>query len=172
LTAAEWAVSYQPSAFSQKSNSMKFSAQSFPCCRLWLGAVAIAMAAGCTGSQGPSTVGVSGTVTQNATPLEGANVVFHPVDDSANALVSQAVTDAAGRFELATHVGGGKFKPGIVPGKYLVAITKLDIAAITNTHAPPQNVLPKKYGDPTTSALTANVVAGKENDFSFNLSAN
>jgi hypothetical protein len=151
---------------------MVFNSQSLFCRRLLLGAVWMVIAAGCAGSEGPSTVDVTGTVTYNGSPLEGANVLFQPVDDSANALASQALTDAAGRFELATHVGGGKFRLGVPAGKYLVAITKLDTAAISTTHAPPQNVLPKKFSSPTTSALTANVVAGNENDFSFNLTEN
>jgi hypothetical protein len=126
--------------------------------------------AGCDGSEaGPATVAVTGTVTNGGTPLEGANVIFHPVE-SGQTLASQAVTDAQGRFELSTHVGAGKFKPGIVPGRYAVAITKLDTASIATTLAPPKNLLPKKYADPKTSGLVAEVVEGQENDFEFALS--
>lgn len=119
---------------------------------------------------GPATVEVSGTVTLDGSPIEGANVVFYPGsggDDSR--LASQAVTDAQGRFRLSTHVGGGKFKSGIVPGQYLVGISKLDTAAIKTTSAPPKNLLPKKYADPKTSLLKADVAAGRENDFQFAL---
>jgi hypothetical protein len=127
---------------------------------------------GCDGSvAGPATVAVTGTVTNGGAPLEGANVIFHPVVESGQTLASQAVTDARGRFELSTHVGAGKFKPGIVPGKYSVAITKLDAASIATTLAPPKNVLPKKYADPKTSGLVAEVVEGRENDFEFPLTS-
>jgi hypothetical protein len=104
--------------------------------------------------------------------VEGANVIFQPIEGSASTLASQSVTDASGRFELSTHVGAGKFKPGIVPGTYSVVITKLDTAGISTTLAPPKNVLPKKYANANTSGLTANVTAGQENDFDFALTDN
>ena len=106
-------------------------------------------------------------------PVEGANVVFNPAIGSDDGrLASQATTDASGRFELTTHVGGGKFKPGIVPGKYAVSITKLDTAAIKNTFAPPKNLLSQRYADPKTSQLSADVKADAANDFPFELKAN
>jgi hypothetical protein len=114
---------------------------------------------------------VTGTVTLGGNPVEGANVVFHPLEDAA-ALASQGSTNAEGRFVMTTHVGGGKFEPGIAAGTYAVTITKLDTAAIANTAAPPQNLLPPKYASPTSTALKAIVVAGKENDFPFALTAN
>jgi hypothetical protein len=119
--------------------------------------------------EGPDTIAVSGTITYQGRPVEGANVIFHPTDASAT-LASQAVTDANGRFELATHVGAGKFKPGIEPGKYAVAITKLDTASISTTLAPPKNLLPLKYANQNTSGLTADVARAQENNFDFALS--
>src|SRR3982751_1444066 len=78
-------------------------------------------------TEGPARVEVTGTVTLNESPVEGANVLFSPdVGSDDNRLASQAVTDSQGRFKLSTHVGGGKFKSGIVPGKYVVTISKLD----------------------------------------------
>jgi hypothetical protein len=71
---------------------------------------------------------------------------------------------------MSTHSGGGKFVPGIAPGRYAVAITKLDTAAVSSTLAPPKDLLPKKYGNPQTSRLTADVTEGGENDFQFALS--
>jgi hypothetical protein len=132
-------------------------------------AMAIALCAGCSGTQGPATFPVSGTVTLNGQPLEGANVTFHPLDERQNTMASQAVTDAAGRFQLSTHIGGGRFKNGIAAGKYAVAINKLDTAAIKTTMSPPKNVLPGQYNDPATSGFTADVVAGQENEFPFAL---
>jgi len=136
-----------------------------------LAAVLVAFVSGCLGSQGPDTVDVTGTVTFAGKPIEGANVIFHPLQDGEHILASQSVTNAEGKFQLATHVGGGKYKAGIVAGKYAVAITKLDTAAISNTFAPPQNLLPKKYGNPATSGFSATVGAGAENDFTFALDA-
>jgi hypothetical protein len=133
-------------------------------------ALCAASLVGCTDSPtGPETVNVTGTVSYQGNPVAGANVLFQPIDGSSDTLASQSLTDETGRFELSTHVGGGKFKPGIVPDKYAVTITKLDTASISTTLAPPKNLLPKKYGNAKTSGLSADVAAGKENDFEFAL---
>lgn len=136
-----------------------------------LGAIlCLAVALGCDRSpEGPDTVPVSGTVTYRGSPVEGANVIFHPTEGSASTLASQSITDASGRFELSTHVGAGKFKPGVVPGNYSVVITKLDTASVSTTLAPPKNLLPQKYANANTSGLTANVAAAQKNSFEFSL---
>jgi hypothetical protein len=127
--------------------------------------------AGCGDRKGgPATVEVTGTVTLNGTAVEGANVLFSPeIGSSDGRLASQAMTDSAGRFKLSTHVGGGKFKSGVVAGKYVVTITKLDPTTPKNTFTPPKNLLPIRYADPKTSQFTAVVAAGQTNDFSFAL---
>jgi hypothetical protein len=130
--------------------------------------IVVALAVGCDiAPAGPETVPASGRVTQNGDPVEGAMVTFYPVEGSAATLASQAITGPDGRFDLSTNVGAGKMKSGIVAGKYAVTVTKLDIAGAKNMLAPPKNLLPKKYGDPNTSGLKAEVVAGKEGDFEF-----
>lgn len=140
-------------------------------CRVWILILVVAATAGCSGSAaGPATVRATGTVTYLGKPVAGANVIFYPGGND-EGLASQSVTDPEGRFELSTHVGGGKFKPGIAPGQYMVAITKLDTAGITSTLAPPKSLLPRKYSSPQTSKLNANAATGQENDFSFSLTA-
>jgi hypothetical protein len=136
-----------------------------------LAAICLAAVTGCGGTKsGPATVEVTGTVTLNRAPIDGASVLFSPdIGSSDGRLASQATTDSAGRFTLSTHVGGGKFKSGIVPGKYVVSVTKLDTAAAKNTFSPPKNLLPPKYADPKTSLLNADVGAGQTNDFQFPL---
>ncbi len=129
------------------------------------------MLTSCGGNKGgPATVKVTGTVTLNGAPIDGATVLFTPdIGSNDGRLASQAATDSEGRFALTTHVGGGKFKSGIVPGKYVVAITKLDTTATKNTFLPPKNLLPPKYADPKSSQLNAEVIAGQANDFPFPL---
>src|SRR6478609_7891711 len=100
-------------------------------------AVFFAICVGCHGSKGPATVEVTGIVTLNGSPVEGANVFFSPaVSSEASRLSSQATTHHDGKYQLRTHVGGGQFKSGIVPGKYDVTINKLDTASIKNTMSP------------------------------------
>jgi hypothetical protein len=127
--------------------------------------------AGCGRTKdGPATVEVMGTVTLDGTPVEAASVLFSPEIGSGDGrLASQATTDSEGRFKLTTHIGGGKFKSGIVPGKYVVTIAKLDAAAAKNTFTQPKNLLPPQYADPQKSQLTAEVAAGQANDFQFPL---
>jgi hypothetical protein len=128
---------------------------------------------GCGGaSTGPQLVPVDGVVTYNGSPIEGANVTFHPVETENGAVGGQSVTDAEGRFEMTTHVGGGKFHPGVAPGQYGVAITKLDTASIATTLGPPKDLLPKKYASAKTSGLTADVDKGREDEFEFALTGN
>jgi hypothetical protein len=141
-------------------------------CAALIAVVGLGAVSGCTRSQqGPATVEVTGTVTYEGQPIDGANVIFHPANGSDQTLASQALTDKNGRFELSTHVGGGKFKTGIVPGNYAVTIKKLDTAAIANTLAPPKDLLPNRYGSPKTSGLTAKVADDQENEFQFALAA-
>ena len=119
---------------------------------------------------GPATVEVTGTVTLDGTAIDGASVLFSPdVGSGDGRLASQATTDNEGRFKLTTHVGGGKFKSGIVPGKYVVSIMKLDNTTAKNTYTPQKNLLPSKYADPQKSQLTADVAAAQANDFQFPL---
>jgi hypothetical protein len=139
--------------------------------RVVIAALCLFAFVGCSGTKaGPATVEVTGMVTLNATPAEGANVLFSPdIGSDDHRLASQAMTDSQGRFKLTTHIGGGKFKSGIVPGQYIVTISKLDTAAAKNTFSPPKNLLPPKYADPKSSQLKAEVSAGQANDFQFSL---
>lgn len=136
-----------------------------------IAALSVVALAGCNGTKGgPATVEATGTVTLNGTPVDGASVLFTPDTGSDDArLASQATTDSEGRFKLTTHVAGGKFKSGVAPGKYVVAISKLDTAAAKNTFSPPKNLLPSKYADAKSSRLKAEVATEQLNDFTFPL---
>ncbi len=87
-------------------------------------AVALApLASGC-GEGGPALVSVSGTVTINGKPLEGAIVQFVP-DPAVNkeGRTAEDITGPEGNYKLMT---GGR--SGIVPGKYNVNVTKAAVA--------------------------------------------
>ncbi|MCA9081516.1 MAG: carboxypeptidase regulatory-like domain-containing protein, partial [Planctomycetaceae bacterium] len=80
------------------------------------------VAAGCGGgvSDAPDLGVVSGTVTFDGQPLEGAQVIFVP--DSKQGTTgpsSNATTDSSGKFEL---IGSGG-KPGAVIGKHVVTVS-------------------------------------------------
>jgi hypothetical protein len=125
---------------------------------------------GCGGAPaGPETSEVTGVVTFKGDPVEGADVLFQPIQSGGETLACQAATDAEGRFAMSTHIGSGEYKTGMVPGEYAVSITKLDTSKVTSTLTPPKNVLPEKYASPRTSGFTATVSSSNENHFEFPL---
>lgn len=130
----------------------------------WQGIILVACS--CARPAGPATFPVTGVVTRQGRPVEGATVSFEPVAGSENDLSSQAVTDAEGRFSLQTHVGNNQFQPGLKPGEYGVAITKLE--TMTDMRRRPKNVLPRKFSSTETSGLVATVV-DEDNEFTFAL---
>ncbi len=121
----------------------------------------------------PARVPVSGAVTLDGQPVQGAHVAF-ATDRGGKAYVATAVTDALGRFRLQT------FRPqdGAVPGPHRVQIEK------TSFSEPPHDLpieasftpvetshLPKRYRDAKTSGLTAEVTEQGPNEFVFKLSS-
>ena len=60
---------------------------------------------GC-GKGGPSLVPVTGSVTVDGKPANGATVIFHPTDKEMK-LIPAATTDEAGKFKLATSAREG-----------------------------------------------------------------
>ncbi len=71
---------------------------------------------GC-GDPGIGAVPVTGTITVDGTPMEGAMVVFNPVDGTRAA---SGRTDAEGKYSLTTEINGD----GALPGEYKISVTK------------------------------------------------
>jgi len=141
---------------------------------------------GCGGSGGggedrPDTYAISGTVTFNGAPIEGASVTFVPVETEGKS--AAGFTDAAGHYTLTTFTAGD----GAVAGQYRVKISKFGqpaAPAATATTAdsgfesaipedagynpdadsgdtPASNLLPAKYADANSSGFMVEVVAGE-----------
>lgn len=84
-------------------------------------ATAVAMAAvlvGC-GDSGPKLVPVSGKVTVNGKPLEGAAVSFQPDPSAKEVFPAEDVSGPDGTYRAKT-----KGREGVVPGKYHIVVTK------------------------------------------------
>src|SRR5580704_9537536 len=97
---------------------------------------------GC-GPQAPAlkTAPVAGTVTYNGNAVEGAQVVFSPVNKNDRSAVG--TTDASGRFTVQTPVGGEKMAKGALAGDYSVVVVKnLSAAAAVDMKSgtPEENV--------------------------------
>ena len=135
-------------------------------------AISLLAMVGC-GPRDRETAPVTGTVTYRAQPVAGANVMFICPDGRS----AHGVTDASGRFNLQTFDASD----GAILGEHTVVTTKIaplnpDAPApesdLLDAHSPHQAVrelLPQRYTSPLDSPLRATVNAGKENDFSFNL---
>ena len=139
---------------------------------VWL--LVLLAAAGC-GKTGVPTYPVSGTVTLDGQPLDGATVMFVPKSGPPHG----AVTDAAGAFSI-----GGK--PGVPAGMCGIMITKASAGgeALSNptpedlqrmaergtTAKPERSAVPQNYGRSETSGLTAEVTTdASKNVFMFQL---
>ena len=133
---------------------------------------------GCSqpGPDRPATYPVTGTVTYNGQPVDGATVAFQSVEGSHG---STGVTDTGGKYTLTTFKSGD----GALPGEYSVKVFKHKLesggAVAGGDDGPPgvfdagqpvsepQNLLPAKYADATKSGLTATVgESGNKFDFS------
>ncbi len=72
----------------------------------------------------PDTVTVTGNVTLDGKPIEGAAIRFAPTTDQ-GFHGATGVSDASGKYELFTDLGTGKSRPGAVPGAYVVYVSRL-----------------------------------------------
>jgi hypothetical protein len=119
---------------------------------------------GCGGGDGAATAPVSGVVTYRGKPLADVNVVFM----SRGGAPATGVTNSEGRFELTTLD-----QTGAVPGAHQVTITPnqgaIDMPLPGQPPAKPKSAVPAKYGRAESSGLTAEVKAGEENQFTFEL---
>jgi hypothetical protein len=136
----------------------------------------LAVFIGCGGESGPDVYPVTGTVSYNGQPVEGAVVGF--VGEAATKMAT-GTTDAQGRFELTTYKPGD----GAVAGKHKVTVTKITGGggggsgtvsmeeAYESTEGPAEakNELPSKYEGADTSPLEFTVSAGDTNDFKIEL---
>jgi len=141
---------------------------------------AVVVAAGCSryredewSRDWPARVPAGGMVTYLGTPVEKATVVLTiRREDKGRFYNATATTDSAGKFVLRT------FRPddGAVVGTHRVQIQKVTFSE-RPTALPPMadftpvetSHLPKLYGSPDTSGLTAEVTEKGPNQFVFEL---
>jgi hypothetical protein len=142
-----------------------------------IGGLALSAGQGCSSGEGGDPNGrvVSGRVTYQGNPVEGAVVTFKSPQSSAFGR-----TDAEGKFKLNSASG-----ERIPLGDYQVSIVKKEslplvptpstpesyVRPSANASAPaPKDLLPGQYGDAAKSGLSASVTADGKNEFEFPLS--
>src|SRR5687767_14557607 len=92
-------------------------------------AILLAAAAGCGDRFSP--VPVSGVVTLDGKPVEGATVYFYAVGDAADGRPAHGTTDKDGAFRLST-LGD---EDGALPRRYKVVVTKY-VPTVANLKVP------------------------------------
>jgi hypothetical protein len=133
---------------------------------VWLIGCGLALAVGCgQHSDLPPLAKVSGRVTLDGQPLPRGTVQFVP-DASKGASGPAAVGTIGpdGRYELVTAGA-----PGAVIGWHQVRIRATE--APTPQSPDPPSILPARYNNAQTSALTAEVKAGEDNVVEYRLSS-
>jgi len=117
-------------------------------------ATAAAMAGflvGCGGESGPKLVPLTGTVTLNGKPLEGAVVSFEPDASFKGGFPANDVTGPDGNYKVFT-----KGRSGIMPGKYHVVVTKSLID--------PSKIRPEFKDDPYMAQLSLGPLGEKSTE--------
>jgi len=122
--------------------------------------VVTAIFSGC----GAGTTSVSGVVTLDGKPVEGASVSFTPVAEKDGGVGgSYGKTDAEGRYTLRTVAGD---RTGAAVGKHKVTIT-LSKSDPNNPEGAAKELIPAKYN--TKSELTFDVPSGGTDSANFEL---
>ena len=146
--------------------------------------LALAAAVGCSGGNDLGQFAtVSGTVTHNGAPVDGAKVEFHGTTEAEGKKDAfSSTTDSTGKYMIA---GVGK-NPGIPPGMYKVVVTKYQgKGPMPEGYDPGQieaqmsdggggrpaviNLLPKEYSTAGSTKLSATVEQGKNENVNFDL---
>lgn len=124
--------------------------------------------AGCGGGNGLETAPVVGKVLINGQPLAFGSISFRP--KAGSPATGQIQSD--GSFTLTTYKSGDGAIIG--PHDVLVIATESDAGSVSPSQPGEEVVMgkstiPQKYTSFSTSGLTAEVVADKKNEFTFEL---
>lgn len=127
---------------------------------------------------------VSGMVTLDGEPLSGATVSFSPASDGSGR-PAVGTTNEQGVYEL-TDMRFSQAGPGVAVGEYIVTISKTSVAEQSYPEEDDPNygdlpdptstgstgvksLVPEKYGDRSSSGLTASVESGNNENVDFEL---
>lgn len=125
---------------------------------LSLGAFLIVVTAGC-GPKRPALAPVGGTVTFEGKSLRSGKIQFTPSEGrSAVGKIRDGRIESVGTFDR---------DDGALVGKHRVAIFAFVREPVGMEIVP--WAIPKHYGDPATSDLTAEIQSGKTNELTFDL---
>lgn len=125
------------------------------------------MIAGCGGDGRPRLVKVTGKVTLDGQPLEGAIVAFQPItqDKAKYQRPSSGISESSGEFTIGTY----GTDDGLPVGKFKVGVVKRELVGklpddFNSENAAAYNLkykwtTPREYADPATSGLEVEVTS-------------
>ena len=128
---------------------------------------AVTLLVGCLGTSAPKTINVKGKVTYQDQPVTLGYVSFVPVEPAEGypSRPASGTINADGTYQLSSF---GE-NDGAVPGKYQVAIvSKTGGPTPEEPEAVEEWTIPKKYGSPGESGLTATIPADASGTLEFN----
>jgi hypothetical protein len=133
----------------------------------------VSLSLGCGGEKVPDVQPVTGVVTLDDKPIEGANVALVP-NGTDKTRSAGGTTDAEGKFSVKTYWNAEHQLEGALPGDYLITVMKMEAPKETEAAKDPKemmsspmqmrspkSLLPKRYNQPTTSGFTVSVTADK-----------
>lgn len=136
---------------------------------------ASALLAGCGGPKELPRGAVRGRVTLAGKPLPGATIVF---ENKAVGVSQSATLDDEGKYEFVTYAASGlpaaSYKVTVSNGRFMLPGEEIPRLAPTakGPAAPPKKaaaVIPDKYAKAESSGLSAEVKAGDNSPFDFEL---
>ena len=125
------------------------------------------LATGCGGEDYPETYPVTGVVTYQGSPVQGADVVLVPSNPDVRS--AGGYTDAEGKFSVKTYFSPEHHVEGAMSGEYGVTVSMMEkreippdlkpeeVMAYHMKLGPPKSLLPKKYSAPNTSGFKVSV---------------
>jgi hypothetical protein len=104
---------------------------------------------GCGGSDfdAPTTHPVTGTVTYNGAPVEGAIVQFVPSLAEGGPSPASGKTDAAGMYKLRTTFTPSVEEDGAMEGSYAVIVQKINLPPVVQPESPPPGLSPQEQSE-------------------------
>jgi hypothetical protein len=138
-----------------------------------LALLGLVLAAGCGPKDLPRGP-VRGRVTLNNQPVSGATIVF---ESKALGVAQTATLDGDGRYDFASYgasgLPAGSYKVSVSAGRFMQPGEEIPLVAPKGKAAAPEPkktvAIPDKYAKADTSGLTADVKAGDNPVFDFDL---
>lgn len=134
---------------------------------------------GCSGDKLPETYPVTGVVTYQGKPLEGASLSLVAKDPKGRS--AGATTDSEGKFSVSTYFSPTAHPEGAISGKYVITVSKKPVEELPEEmdaqeqmaefmkRGAPKDLVPKIYQNPETTTLNVTVADASPEPLELNL---